>query len=118
VRSFVRRLSGVLLAWVPWAVAVAQSGSIRGTVSDSAGGGLANASVSVEGTGLRASTAANGSYEVRGINPGTYTVRVRLVGYQPGVLQVTVAGRDVARADVTLSRSTVQLAPIDVVVGS
>jgi iron complex outermembrane receptor protein len=118
VRSFVRSLSGVLLAWVPWAVAVAQSGSIRGTVSDSAGGGLANASVSVEGTGLRASTAANGEYEVRGITPGAYTVRVRLVGYQPGVTQVQVGPGEAARADVRLSRSTVQLAPIDVVVGS
>ena len=37
VRSFVRGLSGVLLAWMPWAVAVAQSGTIRGTVADSAG---------------------------------------------------------------------------------
>jgi iron complex outermembrane receptor protein len=118
VRSFVRGLSGVLLAWMPWAVAVAQSGSIRGTVADSAGNGLANASVSVEGTGLRTTTGSTGEYEVRGISPGTYTLRVRLVGYQPGASQVTVVANDAVRADVTLNRSAVELAPIDVVVGS
>ena len=59
VRGIVRVLSGVLLAWIPWAVALAQAGSIRGTVSDSAGNRLGAASVSVEGTGLRATTASS-----------------------------------------------------------
>src|SRR5678816_3431583 len=48
VRGIVRMLSGVLLAWIPWAAATAQAGSIRGTVSDSAGNPLGNASISVE----------------------------------------------------------------------
>ena len=116
VRGIVRMLSGVLLAWIPWAAATAQAGSIRGTVSDSAGNPLGNASISVEGTGLRASTASSGEYEVRGISPGSYTVRVRLVGFVPGELAVTVGPGEVAKGDVTLSRSAVQLAPIDVVV--
>jgi iron complex outermembrane recepter protein len=118
VRGIVRMLSGVLLAWVPWAAATAQAGSIRGTVSDSAGNPLGSASVSVEGSGLTASTAASGEYEVRGVSPGHYTVRVRLVGFVPGELAVTVGPGEVAKGDVTLSRSAVQLAPIDVVIGS
>lgn len=118
MRSIVRLLAGMLVAWLPLATAAAQSGVIRGTVADSAGGGLANATVSVEGTGLRATTGSGGEYEVRSVAPGTYTVRVRLVGFQPGAVQVTVAAGDVVQADVTLSRSAVQLAPIDVVVGS
>ena len=118
LRSIVRVLSGVLLALVPWAAATAQAGSIRGTVSDSAGNPLGSASVSVEGSGLTASTAASGEYEVRGVSPGHYTVRVRLVGFVPGELAVTVGPGEVAKGDVTLSRSAVQLAPIDVVIGS
>jgi iron complex outermembrane receptor protein len=118
VRSIVRVLSGVLLALVPWAAATAQAGSIRGTVSDSAGNPLGSASISVEGSGLTASTAASGEYEVRGVSPGHYTVRVRLVGFVPGELTVTVGPGEVAKGDVTLSRSAVQLAPIDVVIGS
>jgi iron complex outermembrane receptor protein len=118
LRSIVRVLSGVLLALVPWAAATAQAGSIRGTVSDSAGNPLGSASVSVEGSGLTASTAASGEYQVRGVSPGHYTVRVRLVGFVPGELAVTVGPGEVAKGDVTLSRSAVQLAPIDVVIGS
>ena len=38
----------------------AQSGTLRGTVADSAGAGLANASVAVDGTGLRATTRPGG----------------------------------------------------------
>ena len=45
-------------------------------------------------------------------------MRVRLVGFVPGELAVTVGPGEVAKGDVTLSRSAVQLAPIDVVVGS
>ncbi len=96
----------------------AQAGTLQGTVSDSGGTTLPNASVSVEGTGLRATTGANGGYEVRGVPAGTYTVRARLIGFQAGTERVTVAGGDVVRQDFTLGRSTVQLAPIDVVVGS
>jgi iron complex outermembrane recepter protein len=96
----------------------AQAGTLQGTVSDSGGTTLPNASVSVEGTGLRATTGANGGYEVRGVPAGTYTVRARLIGFQAGIQRVTVAGGDVVRQDFTLGRSTVQLAPIDVVVGS
>jgi iron complex outermembrane receptor protein len=118
VRSLVRMLSGTLLAVLPWTAAVAQSGSIRGTVADSAGNGLANASVSVEGTGLRTTTGSTGEYEVRSVSPGIYPVRVRLLGFRPGVVQVTVERGAVAQGDITLARSTVRLAPIDVVVGS
>ena len=76
VRGIVRVLSGVLLALVPWAAATAQAGSIRGTVTDSAGNPLGSASISVEGSGLTASTAASGEYEVRGVSPGHYTKQI------------------------------------------
>jgi iron complex outermembrane receptor protein len=96
----------------------AQAGTLQGTVSDSTGTTLPNASVAVEGTGLRATSGANGGYELRGIPAGSYTVRVRLIGFQSATQRVTIAGGDVVRQDFALGRSTVQLAPIDVVVGS
>jgi iron complex outermembrane recepter protein len=114
VRFFACLLYGLLLA-TPLA---AQSGILQGTVSDSGGATLPNASISVEGTGLRGTTGASGGYEIRGIPAGTYTVRVRLIGYQAATKSVTIAGGDVTRQDFTLGQSTVQLAPIDVVIGS
>ena len=59
------------------ASAAAQAGTLRGTVADSSGAPLPNAAVTVEGTGLRATTGADGSYEIRGVPAGTYTVRAR-----------------------------------------
>jgi iron complex outermembrane receptor protein len=98
--------------------AAAQSGTLQGTVSDSAGNPLLNASVSVDGTGLRTTTRAGGGYELRGVPVGTFTVRARLIGYVAGTARVTIVAREGVRQDFILGRSTVQLAPIDVVVGS
>ncbi len=114
----VRLVVSLMLALLAAGPLAAQSGTLQGTVSDSAGQTLPNASVTVEGSGLRATTGANGGYEVRGVAAGTYTVRVRLIGYQAGTARVTVAEGEVAQQDFTLGRSSVQLAPIDVVVGS
>ncbi|MGH7580361.1 MAG: TonB-dependent receptor, partial [Gemmatimonadales bacterium] len=118
VRRIVLMFAGPLLAVITALPLAAQAGSIRGTVSDSAGTGLANAAVTVDGTPLRATSGSDGAYEVRGVPAGTHTVRVRLIGYRSAVAEVTVAGGDAAEQDFTLGRSAVQLAPIDVVVGS
>jgi iron complex outermembrane recepter protein len=117
VRRCVGFIASVLA--VVWAAPVwAQAGTIRGTVSDSAGDALANAAVSVEGTGLRATSGGDGRYEVRGVPSGTRTIRVRLIGYRGGSAAVAVPESGAVVQDFTLSRTAVQLAPIDVVVGS
>ncbi len=118
LERLVRWLPVPLAALLAAAPLAAQSGTLQGTVADSTGEALANATVSVGAAGLRATSAGNGAYEVRGIPPGKYTVRVRLIGYQAGSASVTITAGDVTRQDFRLSKSTVQLAPIDVVVGS
>jgi iron complex outermembrane receptor protein len=114
----VRLLACLLLTSLSTTPLVAQSGVLQGTVSDSAGATLPNATVSIEGAGLRGTTGANGGYEIRGVPAGTYTVRVRLIGYQAASEAVTITAHETTHQDFTLGRSTVQLAPIDVVVGS
>ncbi len=110
---------GYILAvgWLTTPLA-AQTGTIRGSVADSNGSALPNASVTVEGTGLRATSGNQGEYEVRGVPTGQRTVRVRLVGYRATTASVTVNPGAEVRQNFTLGRSAVQLAPIDVVVGS
>jgi len=97
---------------------LAQTGTIRGTIADSSGSGLANASVTVDGTDLRATSGSGGQYEIRGVPAGQRTVRVKLIGYLAATAAVSVDAGAEARKDFTLGRSAVQLAPIDVVVGS
>jgi iron complex outermembrane recepter protein len=112
----VRKVVGLVLL-LPAALA-AQTGSIRGSVADSSGSPLANASVMVEGTNVRTTSGSQGDYELRGVPAGRQTVRARLIGYQSTSAPVTVVAGDATRHDFTLGRSTVQLAPIDVVIGS
>ena len=117
--SLVRLLTAGWLLLSTIAVPLAaQSGTVRGTVSDSSGAGLANATVSVEGTDLRSTTGGGGTYEIKGVPAGAHTLRVRLIGYEAATAPVTVPAGDVVQQDFTLARSTVQLAPINVVVGS
>ncbi len=118
VPRIIGMFAGLMLTLATAAPLTAQAGTIQGTVSDSAGVGLANAAISVEGTLLRATSGSAGGYEIRGAPAGTHTVRVRLIGYRSAVAQVTVVGDEAVTRDFTLARSAVQLAPIDVVTGS
>jgi iron complex outermembrane recepter protein len=116
MRAIVRMIVGLGLT-LP-APLLAQGGAIRGSVADSSGSPLPNASITVEGTNLRTTSGSQGDYELRGVPTGRQTVRARLIGYQAVSAPVTVVAGDAARQDFTLGRSAVQLAPIDVVIGS
>ena len=70
---------------------IAQSGTLLGTVSDSNGGTLPSAAVTVEGTGLRAVTGGTGEYQITGVPPGPHTVHVRLIGYRAARAAVTTS---------------------------
>ena len=119
MRRIVRLVVGSLFTIPLTALTLAaQSGTVRGTISDSAGTPVANATLSIEGTGLSATTGGAGGYEIRGVPAGIYTVRARAIGYQAASVRVTVAGGDAVQQDFTLGRTAVRLAPIDVLVGS
>jgi iron complex outermembrane recepter protein len=116
--SVVRIFISLGLALTTVAPLAAQSGTVRGTVTDSSGSSLANATVSVEGAEARATTGGQGLYEIRGVPAGTHTMRVRLIGYQSASASVNIPAGGEATQNFALARSTVQLAPIDVVIGS
>jgi iron complex outermembrane recepter protein len=96
----------------------AQSGSIRGIVADTTGASLSGVTVTVDGTALRATSGSKGAYELRNVPAGTHTLRVRNIGYAAVTARVTVRAGESVVQDFNLVRSAVQLAPIDVVVGS
>jgi iron complex outermembrane recepter protein len=112
----IRKVLGFMMV-LPVALA-AQTGSIRGSVADSSGLPLANASITVAGTSVRTTSGSQGDYELQGVPAGRQAVRVRLIGYLAANTPVTVVAGSTVRQDFTLMRGAVQLAPIDVVVGS
>ncbi|HEX9754181.1 MAG TPA: TonB-dependent receptor [Gemmatimonadales bacterium] len=116
-----RRLGrvGIGLAFLAWPVVLcAQTGSVRGRVADSAGAAIAGAVLTVDGTGLRATSDARGGFEIRGVPSGDRTVRARLLGFQPVASRVTVAAGGVVEQNIVMARAAVQLEPIAVVTGS
>ncbi|HEY0494042.1 MAG TPA: TonB-dependent receptor, partial [Candidatus Dormibacteraeota bacterium] len=115
IRPVVRMIVGFALTLAP---SLSAQGTIRGTVADSSGSPLPNASIAVEGTGLKATSGNRGEYVIRGVPAGSRMVRARLIGFQAASAPVTVVAGDAVRQDFTLGRSAVELAPIDVVVGS
>ncbi len=111
-------LTAALALVIGASTVAAQTGSIEGKIVDSTGAPVVGATVTVEGTVLRATSSARGSYQIRGVRAGPQTVRARAIGFRPVTAQVTVAAGEVAAQDFTLPRGAVELAPIDVVVGS
>jgi outer membrane receptor for ferrienterochelin and colicins len=87
----------------------AQSGTIRGTVTDASGSPIAGVDVVVIGRTFVATTNAQGQYEIRSVPGGTYTVEAIRIGYRSGSTVATVTGGGVATADFMLTRGAVLL---------
>jgi hypothetical protein len=98
--------------------AAAQRASLQGIVlSSSTSGPLEGVTVSLERNGrqvYRAVTDRNGFYQIGGIEPGTYTLRSRYIGYQPHEETVTLAIDERGRANFRLDTEPVQLEGITV----
>lgn len=87
---------------------------IHGTAVDSATGEpLVAASVTIAGVRTDAFTAVNGTFEVRGLAPGVYTVTVRQIGYGPAVVRVDARLTD-AHIAVALARRSARLEDITI----
>src|SRR5690242_20253608 len=91
------------------AAAQAQSGAIAGRVTDSTAGAVAGASVLLAGTPFGTRTREDGSFRLTNILPGNYRLRVRLLGFAPDSLQVTVAAGQTAQANLQLRALAVTL---------
>ncbi|HEV8599410.1 MAG TPA: TonB-dependent receptor [Gemmatimonadales bacterium] len=118
--SSLTRASALAALWfvAPLASLSAQPGIIRGKVTDAGGALIAGAIVSADRTVLQVVTGGSGRYELRGVPAGTRTLRVRAVGHLPASATVTLEAGGTVEHDFTLERTPVQLAPVDVVVGS
>ena len=87
-------------------VATLRRGSARvsGTVHTSKGKSVANAEVSVPGTGLSARTPESGVFSLSGLPAGTQTVEVRAIGFEPKRVAVDLTRDRLTTLDVVLDR--------------
>jgi hypothetical protein len=96
-----------ILALSPKATAQYEDGSLIGTIRDTTGAVVNNATITVTNvnTGISAAVGSNssGDYEVPSVRVGVYTIRAEAPGFAPTVaekISVAVAGRQ--RIDLTL----------------
>ncbi len=74
--------AGILLASLLGTASVsAQSGTVKGIVTDEAGLPLPGVNVILEGTTVGAATDLQGSFEIAGVPAGTYVIRASAIGF-------------------------------------
>lgn len=99
-------LSLLLLGVAGPAVAAQESGGLRGTVRSVADGApVAGATLSLQGTALRATSDEAGGFELRGAPPGRYSLRAIAYGFA----ERTVTGVEIRPG--TMERVEVRLEP-------
>ncbi|TRY57321.1 hypothetical protein DNTS_008903 [Danionella cerebrum] len=87
---------------------------VQGMVTDAlTGKGIANATVTVEGSRHRVHTSSTGQYW-RPLAPGSYHITASATGYSPMSVTVRVLDTRVEQVDFRLSRESVQLSPEEV----
>ncbi|MDZ7729949.1 MAG: carboxypeptidase regulatory-like domain-containing protein [Natrialbaceae archaeon] len=81
----------------------AQNGSISGTVTDQDGADLYGATVTIDSTGQTATTAADGTYTIPDVAPGTYNLTASLANYSDDTQTNVTVGPGEAVTDVNLT---------------
>lgn len=110
---------GIALAWGP-GVAEAQVASIQGIVTDrSSGVALDGVTVTLKGANdsvaaVGSLTDINGFYQIGGVPPGDYTLRMERIGYVTHEQAVTFAAGGLVRVSVGLDLSPVVLEGVTV----
>ena len=84
--------------------------SISGQIRDANNSSFLNgATVAVEGTNRATTTDREGRYSIRDLAPGTYTVRVNYLGYDPVANTVTITSGAGARVDFAVGAEVLQM---------
>lgn len=87
-----------------------QDATITGVVTDASNGEpLPGANIILEGTNRGASADADGRYEITGIEPGSYTLLARFIGYRDFSRDITVGAGEQLDLDVELQSEAVGL---------
>jgi len=101
----------VLLLLCGWTINAQNSGKITGKVSDAkTGEALIGVNILIEGTGLGASTDANGEYIIVNVPPNNYSLLAKYIGYANTLTKnVQVQSGSTTRLDFHLTETAITL---------
>lgn len=107
IRAFLSAL--IILLCVSTALPQADKGSIAGRVTDSSGGVLQGAKISIQPAGVNAVSNALGQFLIKDLSPGDYTISISYVGFANFSSSATVVAGQTANLDAKLSLSSQNL---------
>ncbi len=107
----IQRLLQCIGFWLVWPALVwAQTGTIRGTVTDATTGDvLPGVNIVLQELNTGAATDVDGRYVIPNIPPGVYTLEARFVGYQIEQVRVEVQAGEVVVQDFALEPAMLEL---------
>lgn len=89
--------------------------TVKGFIRDKeTGEPLPYTNVYIAGTNIGTMAFNDGYYIMRGLRPGTYTVRASYISYEVGERTVTVGPGDIAQVDFSLAVQAILMDPIDI----
>ncbi|MDT0646013.1 TonB-dependent receptor [Zunongwangia sp. F260] len=89
------------------------TGSIKGNIINNSGNPVSDANIDIEGTSIGTQSNRNGSFELRGVPSGNFTLRISYVGYQTKELAVSVqANQTTTVSNIILSSKEEQLGEV------
>ncbi|MDZ7764181.1 MAG: TonB-dependent receptor [Melioribacteraceae bacterium] len=93
----------------------AQSALIKGTVQDEKGSPLQYANVYLEEAGLGTSVKEDGTFIIENIQPGSYTLRVTMVGYKSYSQVVSIKKDEQLSFNITLEEKSFEMPQIELI---
>ncbi|MGE5727220.1 MAG: SusC/RagA family TonB-linked outer membrane protein [Gemmatimonas sp.] len=110
MRTRFRQYAFAVGVWLLPTTALAQQGTITGKVTDQATNNpVPSAQVFIVGTTRGALTTEQGTYTLRGVAPGTITLRATRIGYKAATQSVTVPASGTVTADFALASTPSKL---------
>ena len=89
---------------------IAQKGTVRGFIyNDKSGEAEIGATVYLDGTTMGAATDINGFYSITKIPPGSYTLKVTSMGFDPITEKVTLKGNEIISKNINIVEASTMM---------
>jgi len=93
---------------------IAQQATVKGMVKNEKGDTLTAASVFIKGKKIGTVTTPSGQYELINLNPGSYTIQVSLIGYEPATQKISIAAGETQTIDFILKETKYELQQVEI----